>query len=268
MAIPLIESMMGKQTILSQYQETFAIEREDPETALATYTEALMLTKPISSADYDMWVTLEMIFTVGAVLGFIMTLTSLGGKNVFMALFSLIFGALFFGAFLAAIVWMIMRVHQDTSKLSTAPKFWVTILAYMGASRCSIRLRQPDDAVWYAQQLKKFDLVVVNHLADGLIALAHGDWGRAEYVLSIAAHMAPPGKFQKRMSDAIYAVVMLHPERENVIRRDAGAYHPQDYKVQHVHGDVVYGQTNIDISDSVINRSEIGSSRNRRNEDR
>ena len=258
MAFAGMNIFVDEKGIRRRYKKALSRERKNPGRARRIYTENLMLVKPMSSPDYDRLGTLKIVFVIAGVIGFLLSASNLEGKSPLFALFSLIFGAVFFGAFHAGIVWAIMRVHQDTTKLTKKTVFWITILAYIGASRCSLRLKEPDDAIWYSRQAKKFDLSVIKHLSDGIIAMAEEDWARAEYALSIAAHMAPPGKYQAQINEAIYEVVQLHPAKEDVLRRDAGGYHTQDYNVQHVHGDVVYGQTNVDIRDSVVQRSRIG----------
>ena len=180
--------------IRRRYKKALSRERKDPGRARSIYTEDLMLVKPMSSPDYERLGTLKIVFVIAGVIGFLLSASNLEGKSPLFALFSLIFGAVFFGAFHAGIVWAIMRVHQNTTKLTKKSAFWITILAYLGASRCALRLQEPDDAIWYSRQAKMFDLAVIKHLADGIIAMADEDWARAEYALSIAAYMAPPGK--------------------------------------------------------------------------
>jgi len=53
--------------------------------------------------------------------------------------------------------------------------------------------------------------------------------------------------------------VMLHPKKGKVIQRDLSAQEQyQQPVVQNIYGNVVQGQTNVNIRDSVVQRSSIG----------
>ena len=253
--------------LIKAYNAALTTENDNPVAAIRIYKTDLINIDPTTSKEYLEGQIIKYLFLLGYVFGFIGDIYWCRELNLGWAIALLIFGP-FIQGFLAVILFSgFANIAVNVEKLTKSEKYWVALLGYIGAARCAIRLSEPEKAKEYASALKKFGLTITDYLSDGLVALAQHDFVKAEHALSLAAHDQAPGIYAENIADAVYRCVLIHPKREQVIRRRPGGYPQQPpyppqtqypENVQHIHGDMVHGGQDVRVQGSVIHRSRVG----------
>ena len=251
---------MGK--LIDAYNEALEIEDENPVSALTTFETQMAAIKPTSSKEFIEGEIISTLFMLGFFFGLIADIYYATKETLFWAILLVLAGPFIQGILAAVLFNGFARIIINVNKPTKSEKYWVSLLATIGAGRCAIQTDQTEKVEQIAENLRGFEYNITRYLADGFVALANNDFSKSHQAFNLAAHDDPPGIFSEYITDAIYRCSLLHPvapQTYKKVRRQPHQRSPAPQRIQHIHGDAIYGKQDIRVQDSVVHRSNVGS---------
>ncbi|UCF08500.1 MAG: hypothetical protein JSW28_02085 [Thermoplasmata archaeon] len=263
------------KTIIEDYRRAGSLEESNPAEALSIYKEKCMQVSPRTQKSYKWSRFFKTFFIFGFIVGIFTNgiqaaqpETPMINKILYLTIGPIVAGigfCLVFGTVYALVI-------GDKTK---SPKYWYSLLGYIGAARLSLKIDQAEEARKYAMEIHKFEVGTASHVANGILALADRKYRQAEYALQLASSIPPEGKFGSLLFDTIYKTGELLPQEMRVRRPPSPEQMRSDYErrmelarqgivADTLHVQEYVGGDKVEIKDSVVSKSNIKTSEKRK----
>ncbi len=260
--------------IKDDYNKAVKLEDKNPAEALSIYKEKCIRVSPKTQKGYKWSRFFKVFFVIGFIIGILTNgfqaaqpETPMINKILYLTIGPIVAGigfCLIFGILYALFI----------GDKTESNKYWYSLLGYVGAARLSLRMDKRENAIKYANDVRKFEVGTATHIADSILSMAEGKYRQAEYALRLASAIPPEGKFGYMLFENIYKTGELLPQGIKTGRPPTPEEMKSDFErraelakrgivVDTLHvGDYVGGDK-VEIKDSVVSKSNIKSKKER-----